>query len=237
MTPPRAAGRSRLNGRSGGRRSSRHGPDLRAEGYAATSLQDIADAVGSSREHLLLHQEQGGPALRAGAAGAGRPAAGARESAAVAAAPAQVRLREFILRWMALRRSQRLWSQVAEREFTRLRGRGCASSSPSGTVQRLRQADRRAGHRRGDLRSHAQPSIVTSCVFELMNHLGQLVPAVRGAFLRRARRVVRHVRRQRPRPSRGGSMTATIVVPTALRRYELREVPLPTSVRTTRCWR
>jgi len=68
---------------------------------------------------------------------------------------------------------QRLWSQVAEREFTRLRGRRLREFIAerdrfSAFVKQLVEQ----GIAEGTFDPTLNPSIVTSCVFELMNTSG-----------------------------------------------------------------
>jgi len=91
------------------------------KGYEATSLQDIADAVGmlkgsiyyyiKTKEDLLYE-------LVTRAQDMFEATLEEDEETAQSAAP--VRLRAFIGRWMALTSREREWGLVAEREFTRL---------------------------------------------------------------------------------------------------------------------
>jgi AcrR family transcriptional regulator len=91
------------------------------KGYEATSLQDIADAVGmlkgsiyyyiNTKEDLLYELVNRAQDVFE---------ATLREDDETSAAAAAVRLRAFIGRWMALTAQEREWGLVAEREFTRL---------------------------------------------------------------------------------------------------------------------
>jgi AcrR family transcriptional regulator len=91
------------------------------KGYEATSLQDIASAVGllkgsiyyyiKTKEDLLYEIVTRAQLLYM---------ATLEEDEETAAAPAPERLRAFIGRWMALTSKDREWGMVAEREFTRL---------------------------------------------------------------------------------------------------------------------
>lgn len=91
------------------------------KGYEATSLQDIASAVGllkgsiyyyiKTKEDLLYELETRVQTIYMDTL---------VEDEATAAAPAPERLRAFMRRWMALKAKDREWGIVAEREFTRL---------------------------------------------------------------------------------------------------------------------
>jgi AcrR family transcriptional regulator len=91
------------------------------KGYEATSLQDIASAVGllkgsvyyyiRTKEDILFEL------LRRALDQFERTA---EEDEVTAKSPAPERLRAFISRWMGLSARSREWNLVAEREFTRL---------------------------------------------------------------------------------------------------------------------
>lgn len=141
------------------------------KGYEATSLQDIANTVGilkgsmyyyfKNKEDLLFELVQRALAAHAPSV---------VEEPEIASAPAPVRLRAFIRRWMALNRKQRLWRGVAESEFGRLRGkrlkeviaeRDKFSIFAKGIIEQ--------GIEEGAFDSNNDPSVVTSTLFELMN--------------------------------------------------------------------
>jgi AcrR family transcriptional regulator len=144
------------------------------KGYVATSLQDIASAVGllkgsiyyyiESKEDLLFELVQRGveahlPILQ--------------EDATTAAAAAPVRLRAFIRGWMALTRTERIWSRVAEQEFRRLR--------PARLRQVIAERDKfsalvksivEQGIKDGDFDPQTDPSVATNALFALMATTG-----------------------------------------------------------------
>jgi TetR/AcrR family transcriptional regulator, cholesterol catabolism regulator len=92
------------------------------KGYEATSLQDIADAVGmlkgsiyyyiTTKEDILYELVSRAQDMFE---------ATLEEDEQTAGAPAPARLRALIGRWMALTAREREWGLVAEREFKRLR--------------------------------------------------------------------------------------------------------------------
>ncbi|MFC4055220.1 TetR/AcrR family transcriptional regulator [Actinomadura syzygii] len=141
------------------------------KGYEATSLQDIANTVGilkgsmyyyfKNKEDLLFELVQR-------ALAAHQPSL--VEEPEVAAAPAPVRLRAFIRRWMALNRKQRLWRGVAESEFSRLRGKRLKEViAERDKFSAFAKEIIEQGMRDGDFDSGVDPSVVTSTLFELMN--------------------------------------------------------------------
>lgn len=90
-------------------------------GYEATSLQDIASAVGilkgsiyyyiKTKEDLLYELVNRALSLYA---------ATVEEDDELASAPAPVRLRAFLRQWMAITAQEREWCIVAEHSFNRL---------------------------------------------------------------------------------------------------------------------
>jgi AcrR family transcriptional regulator len=141
-----------------------------AKGYEATSLQDIASAVGmlkgsvyyyiETKEDLLVELVRRAQNLMEGTL---------FEDPAVAAAPAPERLRAFIGRWMALSSREREWATVAEREFGRLSRprlheviarRDRFSTFVKGLIEQ--------GVRDGAFDPDVDLSLATSAVFELM---------------------------------------------------------------------
>jgi AcrR family transcriptional regulator len=140
------------------------------KGYEATSLQDIADAVGmlkgsiyyyiTTKEDLLYElvnraQDMFESTLE--------------EDDETARAPAPERLRAFIGRWMALTAREREWGLVAEREFKRLRkGR---------LEQVIKRRDRFNDYLKGIIRQgidegafdpEVDVSVAAAAIFELM---------------------------------------------------------------------
>jgi AcrR family transcriptional regulator len=91
------------------------------KGYEATSLQDIASAVGLLKGSIYYYIETKEDMLYELVSRAQDLMASTLvEDTATAAASAPLRLRAFIGRWMALSAREREWATVAEREFTRL---------------------------------------------------------------------------------------------------------------------
>ncbi len=140
------------------------------KGYEATSLQDIASAVGllkgsiyyyiKTKEDLLYELVNRAQILYLGTL---------EEDAELAAAPAPERLRAFIRRWMALTSKDREWGLVAEREFNRLSPRRLKvvigrRDTYSNFVKDI-IAD---GVAEGAFDPAVDPSIATTAIFELM---------------------------------------------------------------------
>jgi AcrR family transcriptional regulator len=140
------------------------------KGYEATSLQDIASAVGllkgsvyyyiKTKEDLLYELVTRAQALWASTL---------VEDEKAGPAPAPDRLRAFIRRWMALTAEERKWSMVAEREFTRL--------TPRRLKTVIENRDRfsafvkdiiRQGVDDGSFDPDVEVSVATVAVFELM---------------------------------------------------------------------
>jgi AcrR family transcriptional regulator len=91
------------------------------KGYEATSLQDIADAVGLLKGSIYYYIKTKEDLLYELVSRAqDRFEATLEEDEETARSPAPVRLRAFIGRWMALTSREREWGLVAEREFMRL---------------------------------------------------------------------------------------------------------------------
>jgi TetR/AcrR family transcriptional regulator, cholesterol catabolism regulator len=91
------------------------------KGYEATSLQDIADAVGMLKGSIYYYIKTKEDLLYELVTRAQDMfEATLEEDDETAQSPAPVRLRAFIGRWMALTSRQREWGLVAEREFMRL---------------------------------------------------------------------------------------------------------------------
>ncbi|GAA4232726.1 AcrR family transcriptional regulator [Streptosporangium album] len=141
------------------------------KGYAATSLQDIASAVGilkGSMYHYIKNKEDLLFELVRRALDVQMPVLVEEASAGARSAPE--RLRSFIRRWMGFSRAQRLWSRVAENEFSQLSGkrykevvaeRDKFSDFVKGIIEQ--------GIREGAFDPATNPSVVTSSLFELMN--------------------------------------------------------------------
>jgi AcrR family transcriptional regulator len=173
-TAPRSATRRTTRARNHEARWSdiieRAGSIFYQKGYEATSLQDIADAVGmlkgsiyyyiTTKEDLLYELVNRAQDLFESTL---------EEDDETANSPAPVRLRAFIGRWMALTAREREWGLVAEREFTRLRkGR---------LDQVIKRRDRFSEHVKGIIRQgidegafdpETDESVAASAIFELM---------------------------------------------------------------------
>jgi AcrR family transcriptional regulator len=144
-------------------------------GYEATSLQDIASAVGilkgsiyyyiKAKEDLLFEIVDRAQILYLGTL---------EEDAETAAAPAPTRLAGFIRRWLTLTQRQQEWNTVAERSFDKL--------SP----ERLHLVIERRDHisafvkdilgqgvREGAFDPSIDISLATITVFELLNHTNE----------------------------------------------------------------
>jgi AcrR family transcriptional regulator len=138
------------------------------KGYQATSLQDIASAVGilkgslyyyiKTKEDLLyelVRRAQVGrlPTLE--------------EDAELHASPAPVRLRAFIGRWMA---EERVWNRVAEQEFRKLRGRRLtAVIDQRDKFSEFVKVIIEQGIKKGDFDPAVDPSVASNAIFTLMN--------------------------------------------------------------------
>jgi AcrR family transcriptional regulator len=154
--------------------------------YEGASLQDIASAVGllkgsvyyyiDTKEDLLFEL-----VMRAQAVWR----ATLEEDDELAAAPATVRLREFILRWMLLKEQHREWGIVAEREFTRLSpdylkkvivGRRTFSNFVEAIISQ--------GIADGEFDDRINLALATNMVFELMksSHLNRM-PGTRAGVI------------------------------------------------------
>ena len=140
------------------------------KGYEATSLQDIADPVGHAQgQHLLLHQDQGGPPHELVSRAQDMFEATLEEDEETARSGAPVRLRAFIGRWMALTSREREWGLVAEREFMRLSKRRLKRvierrDELSGYVKDII----RQGIDEGALDPSTDESVAATAIFELM---------------------------------------------------------------------
>jgi AcrR family transcriptional regulator len=140
------------------------------KGYEATSLQDIATAVGllkgsiyyyiNTKEDLLYELVTRAQVVFRDTL---------VESEELASSPAPARLREFILRYMQLKEREREWGIVAEREFMRLSptylseviaGRKEFTAFVQGIVKQ--------GMADGDFDAELDLTLATSMVFELM---------------------------------------------------------------------
>jgi AcrR family transcriptional regulator len=140
------------------------------KGYQATSLQDIASAVGllkgsiyyyiETKEDLLYELVTRAQALMM---------ATLVEDAVTASAPAPERLRSFIGRWMALSAREREWATVAEREFSRLsRRRLRVVIVRRDQFSAFVKAIIAQGAKDGAFDPSVDLSVATSAVFELM---------------------------------------------------------------------
>jgi AcrR family transcriptional regulator len=144
-------------------------------GYEATSLQDIASAVGilkgsiyyyiKAKEDLLFEIVDRAQQLYLTTL---------EEDEATAAAPAPVRLAGFIRRWMLLTKKQQDWNTVAERSFDRL--------SPERLQVVIERRDHisdfvkriiEQGVSEGAFDPSVDVSLATITVFELLNHTNE----------------------------------------------------------------
>jgi TetR/AcrR family transcriptional regulator, cholesterol catabolism regulator len=140
------------------------------KGYEATSLQDIASAVGllkgsiyyyiKTKEDLLYELVNRAQILYMGTL---------EEDAELAAAPAPERLKSFIMRWMALTAKDREWGLVAEREFSRLSPRRLkVVIGRRDTYSNFVKDIISQGVAEGAFDPSVEPSIATTAIFELM---------------------------------------------------------------------
>ena len=144
-------------------------------GYEATSLQDIASAVGilkgsiyyyiKAKEDLLFEIVDRAQELYLTTLD---------EDAELRTAPAPVRLSGFIRRWMLLTKKQQDWNTVAERSFDRLsperlqlviERRDQISNFVKGIIDQ--------GVREGNFDPSVDASLATITVFELLNHTNE----------------------------------------------------------------
>jgi len=144
-------------------------------GYEATSLQDIASAVGilkgsiyyyiKAKEDLLFEIVNRAQLLYLTTLD---------ESPATTAGPAPIRLADFIRRWMLLTPKQQEWNTVAERSFDRLsperlglviERRDHISSFVKGIIEQ--------GVHEGAFDPGVDVSLATITVFELLNHTNE----------------------------------------------------------------
>jgi AcrR family transcriptional regulator len=147
------------------------GEIIERKGYEAASLQDIASAVGilkgsvyyyiKSKEDLLYELVRRAQAARLPTLD---------EDEELQAAPAPERLRAFIARWMAESEKERVWNQVAEKEFRKLRGRRLSAvidrrDKFSGFVKSIIEQ----GIKEGNFDPSVDPSVGTNTIFEVMN--------------------------------------------------------------------
>jgi AcrR family transcriptional regulator len=184
--PPAPAGPTRT--RAAGRRSKPMDSDARWEeiieaasaiflknGYEATSLQDIASAVGILKGSIYYYIKAKEDLLfeivdRAQV----QFLATLEEDATTEGASAPARLSAFIGRWMTLNQKQREWNTVAERSFDRLTG------------ERLQLVIERRDHfsdfvkriivqgvAEGAFDPKVDVSLATITVFELLNHTNE----------------------------------------------------------------
>jgi AcrR family transcriptional regulator len=140
------------------------------KGYEATSLQDIADAVGmlkgsiyyyiNTKEDLLYELVNRAQDVFE---------ATLKEDDETAASAAPVRLRAFIGRWMALTAQEREWGLVAEREFTRLsKPRLRHVITRRDTFSEYVKAIIRQGIDEGAFDAATDESVAATAIFELM---------------------------------------------------------------------
>jgi TetR/AcrR family transcriptional regulator, cholesterol catabolism regulator len=172
--PPRRTGERRPRARNHEDRWTdiieRAGAIFYRKGYEATSLQDIADAVGmlkgsiyyyiNTKEDLLYELVSQAQDMFE---------ATLEEDEGTARSPAPVRLRAFIGRWMALTSREREWGLVAEREFMRLSKRRLKR-----VIERRDELSRhvkdiiRQGIDEGAFDPTTDESVAAAAIFELM---------------------------------------------------------------------
>jgi TetR/AcrR family transcriptional regulator, cholesterol catabolism regulator len=144
-------------------------------GYEATSLQDIASAVGILKGSIYYYIKAKEDLLfeivdRAQV----QFLATLEEDAATVGASAPARLSAFIRRWITLNQKQRDWNTVAERSFDRLTGERLSlvierRDHFSDFVKRIIVQ----GINEGAFDPSTDVSLATITVFELLNHTSE----------------------------------------------------------------
>ena len=140
------------------------------KGYEATSLQDIASAVGLLKGSIYYYIDTKEDLLYELVV---RAQAVFRETLVededLAASPAPLRLRQFVLRFMRLKEREREWGIVAEREFMRL-SKGSLSKVIAGRKEfsQFVEGIVEQGIADGDFDADLDLALATSMVFELM---------------------------------------------------------------------
>jgi TetR/AcrR family transcriptional regulator, cholesterol catabolism regulator len=172
--PPRRTGERRPRARNHEDRWTdiieRAGAIFYRKGYEATSLQDIADAVGMLKGSIYYYIKTKEDLLYELVSRAQDVfEATLEEDAETARSPAPLRLRAFIGRWMALTSREREWGLVAEREFMRLSKRRLKR-----VIERRDELSRhvkdiiRQGIDEGAFDPTTDESVAAAAIFELM---------------------------------------------------------------------
>jgi TetR/AcrR family transcriptional regulator, cholesterol catabolism regulator len=171
---PRRAGQRRPRARNHEDRWTdiieRAGAIFYRKGYEATSLQDIADAVGMLKGSIYYYIKTKEDLLYELVSRAQDMfEATLEEDEETARSPAPVRLRAFIGRWMALTSRERERGLVAEREFMRLSKRRLKR-----VIERRDELSRhvkniiRQGIDEGAFDPSTDASVAAAAIFELM---------------------------------------------------------------------
>ncbi len=141
------------------------------KGYAATSLQDIADEVGLLKGSLYYYIDSKEDLLFAIVDGDhSRGIAVIEESAALDAPEPPVRLGAFITRWTGILSADRGYSSVSERDLRRLSpDRQAIVMAKRFRIHRFVREIIERGITEGHFHADVDPGVATNSLFEMLN--------------------------------------------------------------------